>query len=349
MLGTLLWIFAYWAAFQRASPKFRPDAEGYLMMFVLTLSFATQASISIFIASRGPLWALIVIGAWQLPGMVLRLAGADDVPRLLTGPVGLAMAPLAWLVFGIWYLRSARIHSPGWTRMGAAAAAIVVDDEGGTATREQAMERWVLGGSTPARIGLQWALGVTILVGVQLLLGRDSPPRAVAAMIFSTMAMSFVVTGSIGWSIAARSRGLWLTGGRSRRELHAWCERVMLRVLVTTGLPFVLLGTALWWALPERAALPGPYLLLALLAPALTAAWIGLMQVQFRMVVDVICALAIIAGMWTTLVQPQITGAGPRWGLLAAQFALVVVVRQLAAWRWRGADWPRAQRAEGLG
>ena len=42
MLGTLLWIFAYWAAFQHAPLQLRPRADGYLMMYVLTLSFATQ-------------------------------------------------------------------------------------------------------------------------------------------------------------------------------------------------------------------------------------------------------------------------------------------------------------------
>jgi len=348
--GTLLWILAYWAAFQRAPLQFRPDAEQYLMMYVLTLSFATQASIGIFVASRGPLAALIVIGAWQLPGIVMRLAGVEDLPRQLTGPGGLLIALVTWVIFGAWYLRAARIQASGWTRAQVrhGAAGVAPIDTNSPATREQAMQRWVLGGSTPLRITLLWMAGVAVLVGVQLLLpvllGLNSPRRAVAVMIFSTMAVSFVVTGSIGWSIALRSRALWLTGGRTRRELHAWCERVMVRVLLATGVPFMLLGAALWWGLPQRPALPGVYLLLALLAPALTAAWIGLMQVQYRLVVDVICGLAVIVGMWITLVQPQITGAGPRWGMLGAQFALVFVVRQLAAWRWRGVDWPRNQR-----
>jgi hypothetical protein len=51
-----------------------------------------------------------------------------------------------------------------------------------------------------------------------------------------------------------------------------------------------------------------------------------------------------LAGMWTTLLQPLITGGGPRWELLGAQFALVLVIRQIGVWRWRAADWPRNQR-----
>jgi hypothetical protein len=118
----------------------------------------------------------------------------------------------------------------------------------------------------------------------------------------------------------------------------------MLRVLFATGLPFVVMGAALWWFMPERPSLPGHYLLLAMLAPALTAAWVGLMQVQYRAVLDVSCGLVMIAGMWLTLLLPMISGSGPRWDLLAAQFALVVVIRQIGIWRWRAADWPRNQR-----
>lgn len=352
MLGTLLWILAYWAAFQRAPPQFRPGAEGYGMMYVLTLTFATQASISIFVASRGPLAALIVIGAWQLPGMVMRIAGVSDVPRQLTGLVGLSMVVLTWLIFGVWYLRAARIHAPAWGRLRAGAAGSVQVAPlhiGDLTTPERAMERWVLGGSTPLRIGALWLAGVTVLVGVQLLLGRNSPQHAVAVMVFFTLSISFMVFGSIGWSIAARSRGLWLNGGRSRSELRDWCERLMLRVLVATGTPFVALGMALWWILPVRPALPGLYLLLALMAPALTAAWMGLMQVQYRVVLDLICGLIMLAGMWLTLLQPLISGDGARWVLLGAQFALVVVLRQLGVWRWRAADWPRNQHVAPVG
>ena len=348
MLGTLLWIFAYWAAFQHAPVQFRPRPDGYLMMYVLTLSFATQASISIFVASRGPLAALIVIGAWQVPGIVMRIAGLEDVPRQLTGPAGLLMALTTWLVFGIWYLRAARIQAPFWKRMQDGAATIAPLDVGSLATRELAMERWVLGGSTPLRIGALWLAAVTVLVGVQLLLGRNSPHGQVGVMIFTTLSISFIVFGSIGWRIAARSRGLWLTGARARGELRAWCERVMVRTLVATAAPFVLLGSALWWFMPERPSLPGDYLLLAMLAPALTAAWVGLMQVQYRLLTDLACGLVMIAGMWLTLLQPMISGGGPRWDLLAAQFALVVVIRQIGIWRWRAADWPRNQRINQL-
>ena len=65
-----MWILAYWSIL-RVPLKFRPDFKEYMMMYVLTLSFATQCSIGVFLASRGPLWALGLIGAWQLPALGL--------------------------------------------------------------------------------------------------------------------------------------------------------------------------------------------------------------------------------------------------------------------------------------
>jgi hypothetical protein len=70
------------------------------------------------------------------------------------------------------------------------------------------------------------------------------------------------------------------------------------------------------------------------------------MQVRYRLAVDLTCGLAILASIWATLLQPQISGSGPRWALLTAQFVLVIVLRWLAAWRWRVDDWPRTQRAQ---
>ena len=165
-------------------------------------------------------------------------------------------------------------------------------------------------------------------------------------MIFTTLSLSFMVFGSIGWSIAARSRGFWLTGARSRNELRAWCERVMLRVLLATAAPFVVLGSALWWFIRSVRRCQGATCCLAMTGPALTAAWVGLMQVQYRLLPDLTCGFVMLAGMWTTLLHPMITGGGPRWDLLGAQFALVCDPPD-RVWRWRAADWPRNQRVPG--
>jgi hypothetical protein len=353
MLATLVWITAYYTAFLRVPPKYRPGFEGYVIMYVLTLSFATQCSIASFVASRGPLWALLVIGAWQLPGLVLKLLGVTDVPRLIAGPVGLATVVVAWTIFGVWYLRTRRINATGWSmRGGNPAATSGLAEAGAPLSLEGAMTRWLLGSSTPLRIGLQWLLGAALLIGVQLLLGRqyDSPPRFVSAMIYGTLSLSAIVIGAISFAIASRSRGLWLNAGRSRMQLHAWCERLMLRVALAIALPLALLGGALWTFLVPRPALPGTYLFVAMIAPGLGAAWFGFMQLHRRMSLDAIGALLLVAGWYYGLVQPLFAGASqPRWGVVAAQLALAALFREVACVRWRAADWPRNQHVAPVG
>ena len=49
-------------------------------------------------------------------------------------------------------------------------------------------------------------------------------------------------------------------------------------------------------------------------------------------------------GWYYGLVLPLFYGvANPPWQLPAAQLALVVVLREVALVRWRGADWRRTQ------
>jgi hypothetical protein len=347
LLATLVWIGAYFLTFQRAPPKFRPDLEGYLLMYVLTLSFATQCTISVFIASRAPFWALAAIIAWQVPAIALRLLQVDDTARLLAGPVGLAMVPVAWLVFGIWYMKTAQVSRSAWAG-GGSGGSVATIGFAAPASREQAMSRWLLGASTPLRLGLQWGVVALALVAVQwvvhLLVDPHSTSRAVTAMMFGTLSLCAVALGAVSNTIAARSRGLWLVGGRGRLELHGWCERQMLRVVVAIALPFLLVGMMLWLVVTPRPGLPGSYLLLAMLAPGLAAAWFGLMQQHRRSLFDPLAVMAIAAGWYYGLALPLFAGsARPPWGIVAAQLALVVLLREVAQVRWRGADWRRAQ------
>jgi hypothetical protein len=345
MLATLLWILAYWVSFRPAPPQYRPDAEGYLLMYMLTLMFATQSVIGIFIASRGPVWTLIALVLWTAP----HLFGFDDGQRLLTRPQGIALVAVLWIAFGIWFLKVRRIGGEGWTSGRVSAAALAARMGGAPLTREQAMTRWLLGSGTPLVIGLLWTLGVAVLIGVQLAIGHDSPPRAVAAMVFGTLSLNAVVIAAMAQSAAARSRGLWLHAARHREQLYAWCERLLLQVAAAILLPFVLLGAALWLWLPERPPLPAAYLLPAIAAPGLTALWFGLLMVHRNAVVTTLVGLAIVAGWFYGVAQPLASGtAQPRWAVLAAQGALIVALRLVAAHRWRSLDWPRGGRVEPL-
>jgi hypothetical protein len=347
LLATGVWILAYWISFQGLPAQYQPKPESYLLMYMLTLTFATQCTIGIFIASRGPVWMLIALIAWTAPHLVLPLFGVEDVPRLLTGPAGMAMVVLTWIVFGAWFLRARRINSEGWTRGQLGAAAVAARMGAAPLTREQAMTRWLLGAGTPLSIGLLWTLGVAVLIGVQLAIGRDSPPRAVAAMVFGTLSLNAVVVAAMAQSAAARSRGLWLTGARLREELYRWCERLLLQVAVAILLPFLLLGGALWWWLPERPLLPAAYLFPAILAPGLTALWFGLLMVRRSAVVTTLVGVAIVVGWYYGVAQPLAAGSSePRWAVLAAQGALILALRMLAVRRWRSLDWPRGGRVQ---
>jgi hypothetical protein len=348
MLGALVWIIAYWMAFQRLPLQLRPAPEQYLLMYMLTLTCATQCTIGVFIASRGPLWLLAALVLWTAPHFVLPWLGFDDRSRLLAGPVGAAMVLATWVVFGAWFLKTRRIGGEGWRR-GSSNAAASTAAASQVLTREQAMARWLLGAATPTTLGALWTAGVTVLLGVQLLIGRNSPARAVSAMAFGTLSLNAVVVAAIAWSAAARSRGLWLTGARLRDELYGWCERLLVRVVATILLPFVLLGVALWLWLPETPGLPLGYLLPAIVMPGLMALWLGLLTVRRSAVVLTLAGMAIVVSWYYGVAQPLAAGSGePRWMLLGAQLAGVVVLRMLAARRWRSLDWPRGGRVQPL-
>jgi hypothetical protein len=347
LLGALFATAGYWLSVSPwIQPQYRPDAAAYALMFMLTLTFATQCVIGVFIASRGPVWLAIALAAWIAPHVVLPWIGFEDASRVLTGPVGIAGVIAAWTAFTIWFLRVRHINAEGWRRgsvVNAATAAAVMP----VLDREQAMTRWVLGAATPLSMGLLWTMCAIVLVGVQLVIGHDSPPRAVSSMLFGTLSLNALVVAAMAHSAAARSRGLWLHGARQREELYRWCERLLLRVAAAILLPFLLIGAALWWWLPERPALPLGYLLAAIIAPGLLSLWFGLLAVRRSAVLMTVMGLTIFAGWYYGVAQPLASGTSqPRWWLLVAQLGLGVVLRIIAARLWRSRDWLRGRRAE---
>jgi hypothetical protein len=344
---TLLLVLGYGLEFIGAPPRYRPDTETYAMWYVLLFVLWSQCTISMFIASRSPAWALLVLIAWLLPGIVMRAIGAEDVPRLLTGPAGIAVAAVMWIVFIGWFLTVRRIGDARW-RMREGAVAVNAQLGPLPATREIAMQRWLLNSGTPLSIGLQWAIAAIVLVAVQLaiprMIGGDSPPRWVTAMMFGTLSLGAAAVGALSWTIAKRSRWLWLTAGRSRPELFGWCEQLMLKTALAVMLPLALLALLMWYFLHSRPVLPPAYLLLAMVAPVLAAGWFGLMQISRRIALDVLAAGILVAGWYFGLILPLFGNRpDPRWELVFAELAFVVLLRGLAYGRWRAADWPRVQ------
>jgi hypothetical protein len=152
------------------------------------------------------------------------------------------------------------------------------------------------------------------------------------------------VIGAVSWTIAKRSRWLWLAAGKTRLELFRQCERLMLKSLLAVMMPMVALSLALWFVLDMRPSLPPGYLALAMLGPSLAAGWFGLMQVHRKVSLDGLAGLLLVLGWYAGLIRPLFRGeTEPEWGIALAVLALVVLLREVAYARWREADWPRTQ------
>lgn len=119
------------------------------------------------------------------------------------------------------------------------------------------------------------------------------------------------------------------------------CEQLVLRTALAILLPFLLLGAALWWVLPARPSLSPAYLALAILAPGVNAIWYGLALIRRSGMVNAALGVLVAAGWYYGLARPLAVAEGPQWGVLAAQLALAVALRWIAAGRWRRLDWPR--------
>jgi hypothetical protein len=343
---TALYILSYWPAFAKTPPAFKAIVlEGLAMQYVLIFVFWTQCTISMFVASRKPAWALVALIVWLLPFIVMGATGQQ--PEAMTSPIGLVAAVGVWLVFSIWFVTSRRIGTTAW-RVRRETVTAGSESAVAATTPVEAMQRWLLSSGTPFTLGLQWGLAMLVLLGVQLvvprLIGGEGPRNWVTAMLFGTLSLAAAVIGAVSWTMAKRSRGLWLPAGKSRLELFRHCERLMLKALLAVVLPMGALSVVLWLVLDLRPSLPPGYLALAMLGPALAAGWFGLMQVHRRIALDGLAGFLLIVGWFASLIRPLFRGeTEPEWRVVLAVLALVVVLREVAYARWRGADWSRAQ------
>jgi hypothetical protein len=346
LLVAFSWILSEVLAFQSVPAKYRPDFEYYLLMFAMALSFGTLCTVTLFVASRSPLWTLLILVAWQVPGLLLNAFGVVNAAELLGGPVSIATSAVVWLAFGTWFLCARRVQGSGWARREGAAAEAQSEAPLATIPREQAMTRWLLGGATPLRIGANCLVAALGVLAVQWFFARNGDSGPLHAMMFGTLSLITAVGGAVSRGMTGHARSLWLPTGKTRLALHAWAERQMLLVVAAIFAAVALACLMVWWLLPERPALPVTYLIAAVLAPGLAAAWLGLMQQQRAGLLDALAGIAIFIGWAKGLVEPLYLGsADARWELLFAQLGLAVLLREIAYVRWRSADWRRVQRA----
>jgi hypothetical protein len=268
-----------------------------------------------------------------------------NAAELLGGPVSIATSLVVWLGFGTWFLRARRVHGSGWGRREDTVAETQSGAPPAIHSREQAMTRWLLGGATPLHIGLSCLVAALAVLGIQWIFARDSGAGPMHAMMFGTLSLIGAVAGAVSRGMAAHARGLWLPSGKTRLALHAWAERQMLLVVAAVFAAVAPACALVWWLMPVRPALPFGYVIAAVLAPGLAAAWLGLMQQQRAGVFDALAGLAVFFGWAKGLVGPLYSGSSDaRWQLLFALLGLAVLLREVAYVRWRSADWRRIQR-----
>src|SRR5688572_7610387 len=225
---TALYMLSYWPAFAKTPPGFKAIVlEGLVMQYVVMFAFWTLYTIGMFVASRKPVWALVALIVWVLP--FIEMGATGQQPQAMTGPAGFIAAVGVWVVFSFWFLMSRRIGTTAW-RVRQETVTAGSESPTAAATPVEAMQRWLLSFGTPLTLGLQWGLAMLVLLGVQLvvprLTGGDSPRAWVTAMLFGTLSLAAAVIGAVSWTIAKRSRWLWLCAGKTRLELFRHCERL---------------------------------------------------------------------------------------------------------------------------
>ena len=72
------------------------------------------------------------------------------------------------------------------------------------------MSRWLLGGSTPLRLGVQCLFAALFVLALQRMLAGDSGIHPLHAMMFGALSATAVVSGAVSRAMAGHARGLWL-------------------------------------------------------------------------------------------------------------------------------------------
>lgn len=317
-------------------------------VFVNAFGFGMLAGMASFISSRSPLAMLLTLIAciagvyWFGPEGV-----AASWPRVWT----LIAPPAAWLAFGAWYLHARRIAPPGWLLPGGQsvfAAVTITDPVRAGGSRQASLVRLLLGGSTAARVSVQWLLAGGLLLGWLLFIAhRIGDQEGIAAHVaFGALVLCPVIVAAQSMAAVRRARALWLASGYSRMELFAFVERPVLRSALAMSLVFCVFLVLLWYALAWHPGLALAEVVLLLLLSSLLLAIHALVRPggldawwRWPLVV-VLC--------WFTAWKPltdtdQSAWAGPRaWPWFVAMVIATIAFHAMARRRWRLDDLPRA-------
>ncbi len=357
MLIALLWMSQYWLFFLRwVDPKFYPSLASQLVGIADSAAVTSTALVGLFIASRSPFAALLVIFVLFTPGLAAKLLDVDL--RQLNGLRGsLSTLALIWIPFSVWYLNVRRISAPGW---------LARDDQDVLATtlisatrpksRQEALERLLLGGTTVVRFGIQWFLVLALLLGMQWALSRvgdPSEPVLVIRVMLASLCIVPIVTTVVGFAVIRRSRAIWLLSDSSRDESFRRIDRTLIRLNLVMALVCGCWLVVLWLAQQNQ---PDPSQFLMTEAYfQLLALWVaGLFAISTQLAgwpkwpVAVLAATVLFYAWWVTNEPADRVGLNDATQVMAAVGLVIgltmatVALRWLAQRRWCNGDLPRS-------
>lgn len=299
--------------------------------------------ITMFATSR-TLWLavsfpLVPLTAMQLPLLLQRFPSVTPLHLL-------ALGAIAWVIFGLWYMRATRIQPARQCRLGNPATGMQYQwllghrDEVTADTPAKAMTCYLLGTSSKRVLVLTGVWTALIFLAVSFLTSRS---REIQVDLLAFMLPFLAVQCAVmGFTTARRARMLWLRNGMDREGLFRLGEKLGLQSsMITWG---IVAGVA---AVCMVASVPGeaPRMLVYVAGQALFAINLfhaGMALVRNWGASDVILCLSAVL-----LLIVQMTFAHPVNGLaelqpiitLLAGAALLLPLRAYARRRWLGLDW----------
>lgn len=338
MLAAVVLVLAFFPAAGYVLLSFAPYPPPALAWFVIALLAASAWLWFGFFLPKSILTALVAI-----PVAVLIPQLAADSAYFLTAVA--AALGAAWIAFAVWYLRAATITSLGpfqqWFAPAPALDALDarLSDRTGRYAAENAVDAY-LTGRYPQRL-MQKVYGAAVLLTLFCLLlslplavgGRRVPDALIAAVFIAVIAVLVAVANLF----ARRARGLWLIGGKSRRELFGATERavwigpLLAYVAVYVGFgafAWVTYGTDLLWrAVPVS------------LSSSILAVYLGLACVRHTVWTSWLATLFVASLAIAAIISLVFGHSGVFAGIVAAELAAALAARAIGIRLWERIDW----------
>jgi hypothetical protein len=283
------------------------------------------------------IWMLLLIGVanvqlWSTTRGLLRSVGQN--PEWLA-----ALVVLAWVGFAIGFLRARSFRPPSSGAMSPGKRMLHV-----SATQETALRTFLLG-SPSLR---QQLAGSGVLLGLvsagggflPVLAGsRNGLEESVIRTIGAALAIG-VFAGVGGWTVAQRSKSLWLHGGVDRMGLFRLCEAQAWKFFRIMAIPALALLAIAWVIRPSVGI---SYTIQAAFHFCGGAAllYFGLSRVRGWRTLDVVVGI-FLGGAWLAMFAAVQSAPGKPWlvpVLIAVTLAIAFALRLSAMHRWRNIDW----------